>query len=311
MQLSFVIPCYGSEKTISDVVAEIKSTIGDQYSYEIVLVNDNSPDGVWSVISKLAKEDERVVGLSLARNFGQHAALMAGYSYCKGEYVISLDDDGQTPVDAVPDLIAKLEEGYDVVYGSYPKIKQSLFRIFGSKVNEMMTEILIGKPKGLKATSYYIARKFIIDEMLRYKNAYPYVGGLVFRATKNIANVPVQHRERAQGASGYSLRKLLSLWFNGFTAFSEKPLRMATIMGVICAMAGFIYGLVVVVRKVMIPTTQLGYSSMMAAILFVGGIIMLLLGVIGEYIGRIYISLNSAPQFVIRDKVGVKTDEEQ
>lgn len=311
MQLSFVIPCYGSENTISDVVTEIKSTIGDKYSYEIILVNDNSPDGVWSVIAKLASEDEKVKGLSLARNFGQHAALMAGYSYCSGEYVISLDDDGQTPVDAVPDLIAKLEEGYDVVYGSYPKIKQSLFRIFGSKVNELMTEVLIGKPKGLKATSYYIARRFIIEEMLRYKNAYPYVGGLVFRATKNIANVPVQHRERAQGASGYSLRKLLSLWFNGFTAFSEKPLRLATFVGVIVAMIGFIYGIVIVVRKIMIPATQLGYSSMMATMLFLGGIIMLLLGVIGEYIGRIYISLNSAPQFVIRDKVGVKTDEEQ
>lgn len=306
MDISFVIPCYGSEHTIEKVVTELRNTMAGrpEYSYEIILVNDNSPDQVWGVIQKLAKTYDNIKGISLARNFGQHAALMAGYRNCKGEIVVSLDDDGQTPADEAFLLIDKIKEGYDVVYGYYPEIRQSHFRIFGSWVNEKMIEILLGKPKKLKCTSYYAARRFIIEEMLRYKNSYPYVGGLVLRSTKNIGNVPVHHRARMEGHSGYSMGKLLALWFNGFTAFSVKPLRLATVVGFLCAVAGFIYGLIMVVRKLMGFTTVLGYSSLITVILFIGGIIMVLLGIIGEYIGRIYISLNNAPQYVIRETIG-------
>ena len=194
--ISFVIPCYGSENTIGTVVDEIRTTMKtrEEYSYEVVLINDNSPDRVWSVIIGLVDKFENIKGVSLARNFGQHAALMAGYGICEGEIVVSLDDDGQTPADEVFSLIDKMNEGYDVVYGCYPKVKQSLFRRMGSWVNDKMIEVLLGKPKELKCTSYYVAKRFIIEEMLRYKNSYPYVGGLVLRSTKKIANVMVQHR---------------------------------------------------------------------------------------------------------------------
>lgn len=309
--ISFVIPCYGSEHTIELVVNEICSTMRkrEKYTYEIVLVNDNSPDRVWSVITVLSKKYDNVKGISLARNFGQHAALMAGYGICEGDIVVSLDDDGQTPADEVFLLIDKINEGYDVVYGCYPKIKQSPFRIWGSWVNEKMIEALLGKPKELKCTSYYAAKRFIIEEMLRYKNSFPYVGGLVLRSTKNITNVQVQHRARLEGVSGYSLTKLLGLWFNGFTAFSVKPLRLATIIGFICAVSGFVFGLIMVLRKLLGYTTVLGYSSIMTVLLFLGGIIMVLLGIIGEYVGRIYISINNAPQYVIREKVGIEDEK--
>lgn len=311
MDISFVIPCYGSEHTLERVVDELRNTMAQrpEYSYEIILVNDNSPDQVWGVIQRLVNTFGNVIGISLARNFGQHAALMAGYRNCRGEIVVSLDDDGQTPADEAFLLIDKIREGYDVVYGCYPEIKQSHFRIFGSWVNEKMVEILLGKPKALKCTSYYAARRFIIEEMLRYKNSYPYVGGLVLRSTKNIANVPVHHRARMEGRSGYSIGKLLALWFNGFTAFSVKPLRLATVVGFLCAFAGFVYGLVMVIRKLLGFTTVLGYSSLITVILFIGGIIMVLLGIIGEYIGRIYISINNAPQYVIRETIGGRDDK--
>lgn len=303
MKLSFVIPCYRSENTIRSVVEEIRNTVilREGYPYEIILVNDNSPDNVWHVIRDLAAEDEKVKGISFAKNFGQHAALMAGYAYTHGDVVISMDDDGQSPADELFKLVDKIQEGYDVVYGAYPEIKQSKFRIFGSWVNEKMNEILLGKPKGLKGTSYYAAKRFIIDEMLRYQNAYPYVGGLVFRSTRNIANVTVNQRNRLEGTSGYSFLKLLSLWMNGFTAFSEKPLRMASILGVFCAFTGFVYEIFVIVRKICNPDIPMGYSSIMAVLLLIGGILMLLLGIIGEYVGRIYISINNAPQYVIRE----------
>ena len=306
MDVSFVIQCYGSEHTIEKVVDELRTTMAQrpECSYEIVLVNDNSPDQVWGVIQKLVKTYGNMKGISLARNFGQHAALMAGYRSCSGDIVVSLDDDGQTPADEAFLLIDKIKEGYDVVYGCYPEIKQSHFRIFGSWVNEKMIEVLLGKPRELKCTSYYAARRFIIEEMLRYRNSYPYVGGLVLRSTKNIANVPVHHRARMEGKSGYSMGKLLGLWFNGFTAFSVKRLRLATVVGFLCAAAGFIYGVVMVLRKLLGYTTVLGYSSLITVILFIGGIIMVLLGIIGEYIGRIYISINNAPQYVIRETIG-------
>ena len=311
-KISFVIPCYGSEKTIRMVVEEIVQVMASQqetYTYEIILVNDSSPDNVWVEIQKLANEFQNITGICLAKNFGQHAALMAGYRSCKGEIVVSLDDDGKTPVDEVFSLIDKIHQGYDVVYGSYPVIKQNPFRRFGSWVNAKMTEMMLGKPKELKGTSYYAARRFVIREMIQYHNPYPYVGGLVLQSTHNVTDVPVTHRARQSGHSGYSIKKLLKLWMNGFTAFSEKPLRVATIIGLICSMIGFISGVALIIRKIVNPSVLMGYSSTMATILFIGGIIMLLLGMIGEYVGRIYISMNNAPQYVIREMVGNQADE--
>lgn len=302
-KLSFVIPCYGSELTLEEVIRELIDTVHNksEYEYEIILVNDCSPDNVSKKISLLCQKYNNIISIDLARNFGQHAALMAGYSYCTGEIVISLDDDGQTPIDEVFSLIDKLGEGYDVVYGSFNEKKHNSFRNFGSHINDLMAEVLIDKPKDLKVSSYFVARKFIIDEILKYKNSYPYILGLILRSTRNICDVQVNHRRRIHGTSGYSFKKLLSLWLNGFTAFSVKPLRSATIIGFICALIGFLFGSYTVIHKLLNPSTPAGYSSLMAVILFIGGMIMLMLGLIGEYIGRIYISINNSPQYVIRE----------
>ena len=301
-KLSFVIPCYGSETTIGIVVNEIIATLRQrpQYEYEIILVNDCSPDNVWESIRALALSDPHITGICLAKNFGQHSALMAGYRACSGDLIISLDDDGQTPAS---ELFNKMEEGWDVVYASYEHKMHSGFRNFGTWMNEKMTESLIGKPKGLKVTSYFVMRRFIADEILRYQNAYPYIEGLIFRATKHITNVPVTHHSRMVGESGYTFGKLLALWFNGFTAFSVKPLRIATVCGTASAFLGFCYGIYVVIRKLVDPAIEMGWSSIIASIFFIGGLILVMLGLIGEYIGRIYISLNNAPQYTIREVV--------
>lgn len=304
-KLSFVIPCYGSETTIGIVVNEIIATLRQrpQYEYEIILVNDCSPDNVWKSIRALALSDPHITGICLAKNFGQHSALMAGYRACSGDLIISLDDDGQTPASELFTLVDKMEEGWDVVYASYEHKMHSGFRNFGTWMNEKMTESLIGKPKGLKVTSYFVMRRFIADEILRYQNAYPYIEGLIFRATKHITNVPVTHHSRMVGESGYTFGKLLALWFNGFTAFSVKPLRIATVCGTASAFLGFCYGIYVVIRKLVDPAIEMGWSSIIASIFFIGGLILVMLGLIGEYIGRIYISLNNAPQYTIREVV--------
>ena len=306
--ISFVIPCYRSAKTIGKVVAELDTTMRQLScdTYEIVLVNDCSPDDTFEAIRSLCAQRSDICGINLARNFGQHAALMAGFRYTHGEVVVCLDDDGQTPADEVGKLLSGIEEGYDVVYAKYTHKQHSGFRNFGSKINELMTRVMLGKPKELYLSSYFAARRFVIDEILRYTNPYPYVIGLVLRTTKNITNVEVTHREREAGVSGYTLGKLLGLWFNGFTAFSIKPLRIATAMGCMTACGGFLYGIYTVLKKFINPNVPIGFSALMAALVFIGGMIMLMLGLIGEYIGRIYISLNNSPQYVIKECIHEK-----
>jgi undecaprenyl-phosphate 4-deoxy-4-formamido-L-arabinose transferase len=235
---------------------------------------------------------------------------MAGFRHVTGDVVVCLDDDGQTPADEVGKLLAKIEEGQDVVYAKYEHKQHSTFRNLGSKVNEIMTRFMLGKPKELYISSYFAARRFVIEDVIRYENSYPYVIGLVLRVTKRITNVTVNHREREEGTSGYTIKKLLGLWFNGFTAFSVKPLRIATVMGGCSAFVGFAYGLYTVLKKLIVPDVPIGFSALMSAIVIFGGMIMLMLGLIGEYIGRIYISLNSAPQYVIRDVVNVEVEEQ-
>lgn len=308
--VSFIIPCYRSKNTLPKVIEEINTTMAgmDSYRYEIILVNDSSPDDTINVIRELCAKQKNITGIDLAKNFGQHAALMAGMRQSKGDIVVCLDDDGQTPADEVGKLLDKLDEGYDVVYASYGKKKHSLFRNFGSKVNELMTRVMLGKPKELYVSSYFAVKKFVVEDMLRYEHSYAYVIGLVLRATKNIANVEVNHRSRTEGTSGYTLKKLLGLWFNGFTAFSIKPLRIATVIGVICAGGGFAYGIYTIVKRLLLPDIQAGFSALMSMLVFMGGMIMLMLGLIGEYIGRIYISMNNSPQYVIREIIKEETE---
>lgn len=307
--VSFIIPCYRSEKTLPNVVTEIEDamqvlvTEGIYYCHEIILVNDCSPDNTYDVIKQLCIASSHIHGINFSRNFGQHAAIMAGLRNAKGDYIVCLDDDGQTPANEVSKLLAKLEEGYDAVYAKYDNKHHSGFRNWGSRVNEHMLRIMLDKPSDLYVSSYFAIQKFIAKDMIQYENSYPYVIGLVLRATQNVANVPIQHRDRTIGKSGYTLTKLLGLWFNGFTAFSVKPLRIATFLGGICAIVGFVYGIYTIIKKFFTPNVPLGFSSLMAVLVFFGGIIMIMLGLIGEYIGRIYISLNNSPQYVIKEKI--------
>ncbi len=310
-KISFVIPCYRSEKTIEGVVAEIQDTMASipQYTYDIFLVNDCSPDGTYEVIRALCAKYKNITGIDLAKNFGQHAALMAGLRRADGDIVVCLDDDGQTPANEVGKLLAGIENGSDVVYASYENKQHSAFRNFGTWMNDIMTRMMLGKPKDLHLTSYFAAKRFVVESMIQYENSYPYIIGLVLRATRNITNVPVKHRSREVGASGYTMKKLLGLWFNGFTAFSILPLRIATVTGVAFATTGFLYGIYTVVKKFVNPEVPLGFSSLMAAVVFIGGMLMIMLGLIGEYIGRIYISINNSPQYVVKEEIGNRERE--
>ena len=204
--LSFVIPCYHSAATLAGVVRDIRATVtaDGRYTYEILLINDNPADDTWREICRLKAEDPNVFGICMSRNFGQASALMAGYRHVRGDLVVSLDDDGQTPPAEMFRLIDALDEDTDVVYASYPTKHHSLFRNFGSRVNDWMATWLMGKPKDLYMASYYVARRFIIDEMVKCDNPFPYVDGLAVRSTSRFKNVPIDHQDRTEGESGYT-----------------------------------------------------------------------------------------------------------
>ena len=302
--LSFVIPCYNSQKTIGDVVEEIRNSVTEK-KYEIVLVNDGSKDNVYDVLCDLANNDKKIKVINLIKNFGQHSALLAGLKYCSGDIVICLDDDGQTPANEYYKLVEEIKKGKDVVFAKYNVKHHSLFRNFGSKVNDLMACSLLGKPRDLYLSSYFACTRTVVDEIIKYDNPFPYMAGLILRTTNNISNVVVNHRDRSSGDSGYTLSKLISLWMNGFTAFSIKPLRIATTIGFVFAILGFAYGILLIIRRLTNKIEIMGYSSLMATMLFIGGLLMIMLGLIGEYIGRIYMCLSAHPQSVIKNTINI------
>lgn len=310
-KISFVIPCYRSSNTIGVVIEEILSLCKkNTYEYEIILVNDSSPDDVWEVIKTLCADNHHIKAIRFTKNFGQASAVMAGYRNCDGDYVVTMDDDGQSPVDRLPEMLKELEKNrYDVVYGICDEAKFSIFRRMGSKINAWMAYTAYGRPKDKRIVSINIMRRYIMDEIVRYAYPYAYLSGLVYRSTRNIGYCKVNHRSRTSGTSGYRLSSLLKIWVNGFTAFSIKPLQVASYIGFMVSFIGFTLGIVTIVRKLVNHNIATGWSSTISILLFLGGIILLVLGMIGEYIGRIYMCINLSPQYVISEKVNVGEED--
>ncbi len=311
-KLSFVIPCYKSENTIRAVIEEIIRTVSekDEYDYEIIAVNDCSPDHLMDVLEEMADQNKKIKVIEFAKNMTRIPALMAGYKKAQGDIIVHLDDDGQSPMNELWRLIEPLYHGEDAAIAKYPTKKQKPFKNWGSRLNARMSEFMISKPKDLQISNFVAMKRFVVQEIINYQNPYPSFTGLLLRSTSHIVNVPMEQRERIFGTSTYTLRKLISLWLNGFTSFSVKPLRIATVIGFVCSLLGIVYGIVVVIFHFTKANILPGYSSVMAAILFIGGVLMILLGIIGEYVGRIYISINNAPQYVIRKEKNFDSDDQ-
>ena len=306
MKYSIIIPCYNSSHTIREVVELTAKEMNDLgcTPFEMILVNDFSPDnGATSeVLISLSEEYDNVTAIELARNAGQHNAIMAGLHYAEGEYIILMDDDGQTHPSQLPALLEKFDEGFDVIYGYYPDKKHSAFRNFGSWVNYTTVRILIGKPKDLRTSSYCLMRKYVRDSIIQYPAQYSHMQGLVLRtvAPSKIASVPIQHFDRAYGTSNYSLKKLLSLWSN-IAGFSTVPLRMTRRFGEFLSLVGIVGMIWLIFRKIVHSTQILGWTSTMMAIIFFSGVTLITLGVVGEYVGRMFLTVSNYPQFVVRN----------
>ena len=289
--------------TIRKVVEDTMQVFKDMNrgDVEFVLVDDCSPDGGQTVreLRRLVDEYPCVRAVELAKNGGQHNAQMAALNYAEGDFIISMDDDGQTGPSQLPKLLDEIDKGFDIVYAYYPNKMHSNGRNLGSRFNQWSMSVLIGKPKDMKTSSFWVIRRFVRDYAVQYRSSYTHIQGVFLRVTRNISCVPVEHFSRQSGQSGYTYKKLFQLWAN-IIGFSIVPLRLATILGNVFALAGVVGIVVVIVRKIIRPVTAIGWPSIMVAILFFSGLILIFMGLIGEYIGRIFLGMSNNPQYVVR-----------
>ncbi len=306
MLVSVIIPCYRSSQTIEAVVDEIIETVGKRpgNDYQIVLVNDCSPDNTYEVITKLCERDKKITGIDMSRNFGQETAIVAGLSFASGDAVIVMDDDGQCPTPEMWKLVDKVNEGYDIVYAKFSVKNTSLFKKFTSDLHGKISETIGVKPRGIALSSFWAMSSFCANQLSKYHSPFTSRGGYLMRITQKFANVDIdEQRERLAGSSGYNLKKLFALWFSNFTNFSIVPIRTMANIGWIIALAGFIFVLVLIIRKLALPDIAIGYTSIMATLMFFGGLIIAMIGFIGEYIGRTYMTVSGMPQFIVRDTI--------
>ncbi len=303
MQISVIVPCYNSMpilRTMIEKTTEELNALG-LTEHEFILVNDCSPKPeTLPFLKSIADEFPSVKVVDLAKNAGQANAQVAALHYVSGDIILNMDDDMQTHPKNIPALYNKLMEGYDLVLGSYIKKRHAFHRRLMTAMDNRFEEVFLKKPKDLSFTSFWITRKYITDEIIKYRNPYAFMEGLFLRTAGKIANVRIEHFDRSEGKSGYTLKKLFGLWSN-FTGFTVLPLRIAGIVGGITACGGFIFGIVTLIRRILNPAMAAGYASLLCIMLFFFGLNMLFVGLIGEYVGRTFMAVNSAPQFVIKD----------
>ncbi len=307
MKLSIIIPVYNGAATIRELVTELNAKLASRFDLEVVLVNDASPsDNSAEVCEEIALRNPWVTFLDLSRNFGEHNAVMVGLNFCTGDGAVILDDDFQNPPSQVARLVDKLNEGYDVVYSRYEKKMHHGLRNLGSSFNNLVATILIGKPRDLYLSSFKAITRFVIDELVKYTGPYPYIDGLIFRVTRNYTTVLVEHRPRKAGTSGYSVRKLVSLWLNMFTNFSIVPLRVATMLGFAFATLGLVGATIFLIEKIRHPDLPAGWPSLIISLFIISGVQLFALGVVGEYLGRLFMKDNGNPQFVVRKAINCR-----
>src|SRR5215471_4743702 len=302
MQLSIVVPVYKSAECLPELVRRVEGEVDSYFHrYELILVNDDSPDSSWQVIVRLACEHNFITGVNLRKNAGQDNAIMAGLQVARGEVVVIMDDDLQHNPSDIIILNKYIEGGFDVVYAHFEQKKQALWKNLGSWLNDRFAVLTLGKPKNIYMSPYKAIRSEVVREVIKYTGPYPYVDGLIFTVTSNITQIPATHHPRFAGKSNYSFLKSVAVWLKLATGFSIVPLRMATLLGGIMSLFAFVLATYFVLQTLIWAQGPEGWASVIVAILFIGGIQLIGIGAIGEYIGRIFITQNARPQFIVKE----------
>lgn len=299
MDISVVIPVYRSQASLPELYNRLIKVIAPLVpSFEIILVEDNGGDDSWRIIDGIAASDKRVCGIQLSRNFGQHAATICGFNRASGEWIITLDDDLEQSPESIPDLYRKVREGYDLVYGVYPQRSHTAWRNTTSNVARWLFRKAIPS-LNYEYTSFRIIRGDIARELVRFDSPFPFVDGYLSWLTNNCASVDVPHATRTHNSSNYTFKKLVSHSINIFVTFSDLPLRMATWIGISAFFIGMIWLTVIMLRYFLGGIQMSGFASIMVGLLLFGGVQLLVLGIIGEYLGRMNFKSSKKPLFLI------------
>lgn len=313
IDVSIVIPVFNAERTIASVVGRLEEVFRPQCrAFHIVLVNDGSADRTHELCAAMAEEQPAIITyLRLAKNFGEHNAVMAGLHAAAGEYVVVMDDDGENrPEDAWRLFQAARSGSYDLVYSVYPKREHHWFRIWGSRFNGWVASLLLDKPRDLYLSSFKCLSRWLVGEVIKYRGPFPYLDGLALRCTRNIGRVPVIHQRRAEGRSGYTLRKLMRLWLNMFVNFSVVPLRASAVLGLMLVCCGMVLSGWVIAEKFAGRAVPSGWPFLAIITMLFSGTQLVMLGLVGEYVGRLFLSANETPQFVVREARGAQVNQE-
>jgi undecaprenyl-phosphate 4-deoxy-4-formamido-L-arabinose transferase len=301
--LSIVVPVYNGAATVGELVHALRG-LAIEGGLEILLVVDCSPDKSLEVCRQLAGEPGApVTVLSLSRNFGEHNAVMAGLARARGAYAITMDDDLQNPPEEVTRLFEHARDGgYDAVYTYYEQKQHAAWRNWGSRFTNWCADRLIDKPRGLYLSSFRCLSAFVRERIVAsYEGPYPYVDGLVFQVTQNVGRLQVQHLPRVEGRSNYTFRRLVRLWLSMFLNFSVMPLRLATLFGLAFSALGALGAVIVILEAVVSNRSPQGYASLMVAVLVLAGVQLVVVGLIGEYLGRMFLAVNRKPQYLVRE----------
>jgi len=311
MKVSIVIPVYRGANSIGPLVERLIEILSNGPNrLQIVLVNDGSPDNSDDVCTILhATYPTIVTYIRLAKNFGEHRAVLAGLHHARGDYIVIMDDDFQNPPDEVSRLIDHAAKNdFDIVYTCYKKKQHHWFRNLGSKLNDLVANFMLDKPRGLYLSSFKCLSRFTVQQIIKYQAPYPYIDGLALRCTRNIGTIEVRHEPRREGQSSYTFRKLVSLWLSMFVNFSVMPLRVSTIMGLLTSGLGFLLGLWVVIEWFLSSNTPDGWAFTAVVFLVFSGMQLVMLGLVGEYLGRLFLTNNQTPQFVVREVYEVQDE---
>ncbi len=307
-ELSIVVPVYNSAGILAELQRQIAAALEGKITYELILVNDCSKDESWKKIRELAQQHNNITGANLRKNSGQDNALLAGLRISKGNYIVIMDDDLQHSPTAIMDLYAVCCNGPDVCYANFNSKKQSTLKNTGSDINGKMAELLVQKPKEIYLSPYKIINRSTVNEIIKFAGPYPYIDGIILSISSNITQIDVPHQERLNGKSNYNFSRSFSVFMKLFTGFSVLPLRIATVTGCIATFVGFCLLIKYLYDYFIAKNFIEGWTTVVVLIILFSGLILITLGIVGEYIGRMYLAINNKPQYSISEIVKSNED---
>lgn len=307
IDISIVIPVYNSHECVHEISHQISDALKD-FTYEQIMVNDCSKDNSWDEIKKECSVNKNVIGINLRKNGGQDSAILTGLNYAKGKWVVIMDDDLQHSPYDIPKLYDEAQKGYDIVYANFETKNQKLWKNIGSWFNGKISEIAINKPREIYLSPFKIINYEIIEEVIKMENLYPYIDGLLFQITRNITQIDIEHHKRELGKSNYNLIKSIKVFMRMLFGFSTFPLSLASFTGFFSSFVGLILAIFYFIQFICGKADVTGWTTIVILILILGGLILLSLGIIGKYLGQMYLTINKQPKFIVKETLNYNKD---